>query len=65
MLIYLLDLGSQLYEDTKDFIMKVPQAFLSEFKQYLEAMYEKGKIVQGDFEALAMAFFLRHSDMSF
>ncbi len=47
----------QLYEDTKDFIMKVPQAFLSEFKQYLEAMYEKGKIVQGDFEALAMAFF--------
>lgn len=47
----------QLYEDTKDFIMKVPQAFLSEFKQYLEEMYEKGKIVQGDFEALALAFF--------
>ena len=47
----------QLYDETKDFIMKVPQAFLSSFIEYLKKMYEKGKIPQGDFEALAMVFF--------
>ena len=47
----------QLYDDTKDFIMKVPQAFLSAFTEYLEKMCEKGKIPRKDFEALAMVFF--------
>lgn len=47
----------QLYDETKDFIMKVPQAFLSAFTEYLQKMYEKGKIPKEDFEALAMVFF--------
>lgn len=47
----------QLYGETKDFIMKVPQAFLSAFTEYLEKMYERGKIPQADFAALALSFF--------
>lgn len=47
----------QLYDETKNFIMKVPQAFLSAFTEYLEKMCEKGKIPQKDFETLAMVFF--------
>lgn len=47
----------QLYEDTKELIMKVPQAFVSTFTEYLRKMHEKEKIPQADFEALAMTFF--------
>lgn len=47
----------QLYEDTASLIMKVPQAFLSSFTEYLKKMYEKGKIQKADFDALAMTVF--------
>ena len=47
----------QLYEETSPLIMKVPQAFLSSFTEYLSTMYEKGKIQKADFEALAMTIF--------
>lgn len=47
----------QLYEETSPFIMKVPQAFLSSFTEYLEKMHEKGKIQNLDFDALAMTVF--------
>ncbi len=47
----------QLYEETSSLIMKVPQAFLSSFTEYLVKMYEKGKIHKADFEALAMTIF--------
>lgn len=47
----------QLYEETASLIMKVPQAFLSSFTEYLKKMYEKGKIPKADFEALAMTVF--------
>ena len=33
----------QLYEETSALIMKVPQAFLSSFTQYLNKMFELGK----------------------
>jgi AcrR family transcriptional regulator len=47
----------QLYEETSSLIMKVPQAFLSSFTEYLVKMYEMGKIHKADFEALAMTIF--------
>lgn len=47
----------QLYEDTKQLIMKVPQAFLESFTDYLTQMCEKGKIPKRDFGALAMTVF--------
>lgn len=47
----------QLYEETSSLIMKVPQAFLSSFTEYLVKMYEMGKIPKADFEALAMTIF--------
>lgn len=47
----------QLYEETAPHIMKVPQAFLSAFTEYLNKMYDRGKIARADFDALAMAVF--------
>lgn len=47
----------QLYEETSSLIMKVPQAFLSSFTEYLAKMYEMGKIPEADFAALAMTIF--------
>lgn len=47
----------QLYEETVPLIMKVPQAFLSAFTEYLKKMCDMGKIPEGDFEALAMTVF--------
>lgn len=47
----------QLYDETKQLIMKVPQAFLEAFTDYLNQMCEKGKISQRDFKALAMTVF--------
>lgn len=47
----------QLYEETSSLIMKVPQAFLSSFIEYLNKMYEMGKIPKVNFDALAMTFF--------
>lgn len=47
----------QLYDETASLIMKVPQAFLSSFTDYLKKMYNMGKIHKADFEALAMTVF--------
>ncbi|MEY8516907.1 TetR/AcrR family transcriptional regulator [Lachnospiraceae bacterium 29-84] len=47
----------QLYEETSALIMKVPQAFLSSFTQYLNKMFDLGKIPKADFDALALAIF--------
>ena len=47
----------QLYEETSSLIMKVPQAFLSSFTEYLNKMHEMGKIPKADFDALALAVF--------
>lgn len=47
----------QLYEETSSLIMKVPQAFLMFFVEYLNKMYEMGKIPKANFEALAMTVF--------
>lgn len=47
----------QLYEETSSLIMKVPQAFLSSFTQYLNEMYEMGKISKKNFDALALTVF--------
>ena len=47
----------QLYEETSALIMKVPQAFLSSLTQYLNKMYELGKIPKADFDALALTVF--------
>lgn len=47
----------QIYEETSSMIMKVPQAFLSSFTQYLNKMYDLGKIPKADFDALALAIF--------
>ena len=44
----------QLYEEASALIMKVPQAFLSSFTQYLNKMFELGKIPKADFDALAL-----------
>ena len=47
----------QLYEETKQLIMKVPQAFLETFTDYLYQMCEMGKIPEKDFQTLALAVF--------
>lgn len=47
----------QLYEETKQLIMKVPQAFLVSFTDYLHQMCALGKIPQRDFKALALSVF--------
>lgn len=47
----------QLYEETSSIIMKVPQAFLLSFTEYLNKMYEMGKIPRANFDALAMTVF--------
>lgn len=47
----------QLYEETSPMIMKVPQAFLTSFTDYLKQMYEREKIAQADFEALSLTVF--------
>ena len=47
----------QLYEETKELIMKVPQAFLRTFTDYLNKMCAMGKIPEKDFEALALTVF--------
>ena len=47
----------QLYEETSSLIMKVPQAFLLSFTEYLKKMYDMGKIPEMDFDALAMTIF--------
>lgn len=47
----------QLYEETSSLIMKVPQAFLMSFVEYLNKMYEMGKIPKANFDALAMTVF--------
>ena len=47
----------QLYEETSSLIMKVPQAFLVSFTEYLKKMYEMGKIPKADFDALALTVF--------
>lgn len=47
----------QLYEETAPLIMKVPQAFLLSFTEYLNKMYDMGKIPKADFDALALTVF--------
>jgi len=47
----------QLYEEMSPMIMKVPQAFLTSFIDYLKQMYGRGKIPQADFEALSLTIF--------
>lgn len=47
----------QLYEETSSLIMKVPQAFLSSFTQYLNKMQEMGKLPNVDVDALALTIF--------
>ncbi|MEY8525243.1 TetR/AcrR family transcriptional regulator [Lachnospiraceae bacterium 38-10] len=47
----------QLYEETKQLIMKVPQAFLEAFTDYLNKMCEMGKIPKKDFRTLALTVF--------
>lgn len=47
----------QLYEETKQLIMKVPQAFLMTFTDYLNKMCEMGKIPERDFKTMALTVF--------
>ncbi len=47
----------QLYEETKQLIMKVPQAFLVTFTDYLNKMCMMGKIPEKDFQTLALTVF--------
>lgn len=47
----------QLYEETKQLIMKVPQAFLTTLTDYLNQMCEMGQIPKKDFKALALTVF--------
>ena len=47
----------QLYEETRQLIMKVPQAFLETFTDYLNKMCEMGKIPEQDFKTLALTVF--------
>lgn len=47
----------QLYEETRQLIMKVPQTFLEAFTDYLNQMCARGKIPRKDFKALAMTVF--------
>jgi AcrR family transcriptional regulator len=55
----------QLYEETSSLIMKVPHAFLSSFTQYLNKMFDLGKIPKADFDALALTVFHQHLAMRF
>ena len=47
----------QLYEETRQLIMKVPQAFLMTCTDYLNKMCAMGKIPKKDFQALALTVF--------
>ena len=47
----------QLYEETKQLIMKVPQAFLMTLTNYLSKMCAMGKIPERDFKTLALTVF--------
>ena len=47
----------QLYEETKQLIMKVPQAFLMTLTDYLNKMCAMGKIPEKDFKTLALTIF--------
>ena len=47
----------QIYDETASFIMKVPQAFLSSFTEYLKQMCEMGKLPEMDVDAFAMTVF--------
>ena len=47
----------QLYEETKQLIMKVPQAFLMTLTDYLNKMCAMGKIPEKDFKTLALTVF--------
>ena len=47
----------QLYEETKQLIMKVPQAFLVSLTDYLNQMCAMGKIPEKDFKTLALTVF--------
>ncbi|MGN1097318.1 MAG: TetR/AcrR family transcriptional regulator [Clostridia bacterium] len=47
----------QLYGDTSELIMKVPQTFLSFLTDYFKKMEEKGKLPPLDFECLALTIF--------
>ncbi|MDE6990400.1 MAG: TetR/AcrR family transcriptional regulator [Lachnospiraceae bacterium] len=47
----------QLYEETRQLIMKVPQTFLEAFTDYLNRMCARGKIPRKDFKVLAMTVF--------
>lgn len=47
----------QLFDETASLIMKVPQAFILSFTDYLNKMCEKEKIPEADFDSLAMIFF--------
>lgn len=42
---------------TIPYIMKIPEAFLKSLVRYFEAMHEKGKIGDYDYECLAMTIF--------
>ena len=46
----------ELYPDTAEGIMKVPQVFKKVLVQYFQEMYQAGKIRNGDCESLAMMF---------
>ena len=47
----------QLYEETRQLIMKVPQAFLVTCTDYLNKMCAMGKIPKKDFQTLALTVF--------
>jgi Transcriptional regulator len=47
----------QIYEETKPYIMKIPEAFLRALVSYFKLMHEKGKIGALDFECLALTVF--------
>ena len=46
----------ELFPDTAEGILKVPQVFKKVLVQYFQEMYETGKITNGDCESLAMMF---------
>ena len=46
----------ELFPDTVEGILKVPQVFKKVLVQYFQEMYENGKITTGDCESLAMMF---------
>lgn len=46
----------QIYEDTADKIMKIPEALKQAVQEYFEIMYQKKKIAKVDFECLATMF---------